>query len=254
MNAIKYLGTIIMIITFIQYGHSKESESPFGKISLTTAKEIASAQGKYVFIDFYADWCVPCKWMDETTYTDQRVINTLKTQFIPVKINIDDFDGYTLKEEYNVKVLPTVIVLDPSGRVIKRFEESLSPSKLNDVLVGIAGNSNQDINQNIVDQQKTNKELNLNDNRTNENPVAVKTDKSYRVQVGVFTDYANTLKLVDNFNETFNEPIVVMNSYLNNKTVYKVVVGDYKSYEQAETLRNKILNKMKIKGIIKTFE
>lgn len=254
MNAFKYFGIVLVLFSFVQNGLTKEHESPFNEISLTTAKEIANAQGKYVFIDFFADWCVPCKWMDETTYADQRVINTLKSQFIPVKINIDDFDGYTLKEEYNVKVLPTVIILDASGKVVKRFEESLSPSKLHDVLTEIAGITQEPMNQNISPQQSINKDLQLNDNRTTENPVTVKTNKSYRVQVGVFTDYANTLKLVDKLNATFDQPVVIMNSYLNNKTVYKIVVGDYEKYEEANDLKGIIFDKLNIKGIIKIFE
>jgi hypothetical protein len=42
--------------------------------------------------------------MDETTYADRRVLGALKADFVSVKVNIDDFDGFTLKEEYNVTV------------------------------------------------------------------------------------------------------------------------------------------------------
>ena len=254
MRIIKYIGILLVVLVFSINNFANNIESPFSEISITTAKEIASAQGKYIFIDFYADWCVPCKWMDETTYADKGVINTLKSNFIPVKVNIDDFDGYTLKAEYNIKVLPTLLVIDPKGKVIKRYEESLSPGKLKDVLMEIADNSTLEYNENITPEDLIKNDIKTNDNRTIENPVTVKTNKSYRVQVGVFTDYANTVKLIDNLNLKFDEPVIIINGYLNNKTVYKVVIGDYENYDNAEILKSKINEQFGIEGIIKTFE
>ena len=254
MNVFKYIGTLLVVLMLSANSFANSVESPFSGISITTAKEIASAQGKYIFIDFYADWCVPCKWMDETTYADKGVISTLQSGFVPVKVNIDDFDGYTLKAEYNIKVLPTLLIIDPSGKVIKRFEESLSPSKLKDVLTEIANNSNLEYNENINPENILKSNRNSNDNRTIENPVTVKTSKSYRVQVGVFTDYANTVKLIDNLNSKFEEPVIIMNGFLNNKTVYKVVIGDYETYREAEVLKSKINQQFGIEGIIKSFE
>ncbi len=250
MKVIKYIGTLLVILVFFTNNFANNTESPFSQISITTAKEIANAQGKYIFIDFYADWCVPCKWMDETTYTDQGVINTLKSNFVPVKVNIDDFDGYTLKAEYNIKVLPTILVISPNGKVIKRYEESLSPSKLKDVLLEIADNPANEYKENIKPEDFSKND----DNRTIENPVTVKTNKSFRVQVGVFTDYANTVKLIDKLNSKFDEPVIIINGYLNDKTVYKVVIGDYENYDNAEILKSKINEQFGIKGIIKTFE
>jgi len=256
---------LIVLILFSTSLLATKNDSPFESISLTTAKEMAQAEGKFVFIDFYADWCVPCKWMDETTYTDENVVETLRNGFVSVKVNIDDFDGYSLKEEYDVRILPTLIVLDQNGKVVKRFEESMSPSKLKDILVDIAGDSPR-----VVINHKTNvspKEIKKNDNRTfnngsnlkNDNrpldkTVIVKTNKSYRVQVGVYTDYANTLNLVDNINANLDEPVVVLNSYLNNKTVYKVFVGDYNDIDDARKLKNVISTKFGLNGFVKVFE
>ncbi len=266
MKLLNYSSNVlIVLILFSTSLIANVYDSPFESISLTTAKEMARAEGKFVFIDFYADWCVPCKWMDETTYADPKVINTLKSNFVSVKVNIDDFDGYTLKEEYDVRILPTVIVLDQSGKVIQRYEESMSPTKLKDILVGIAGEV-----QNPVLNHKTNvspKEIKKNDNRNFnngstlkndnrplENTVIVKTNRSYRVQVGVYTDYANTLNLVDNINAKLDEPVVVLNSYLNDKIVYKVYVGDFDNIDDARKLKEIISDKFGLLGFIKSFE
>lgn len=240
-----FLSIVLNISTF-----ANRTDSPFSDISLTTAKELAAVEGKLIYVDFYANWCVPCKWMDETTYADKKVISTLNSKYITVKINIDDFDGYTLKEEYNIKVLPTVLVLDESGRVIQRYEESLSPSKLSDVLEGINLNPKNDNNREMNVSP-----MSLIDNNNPENNTTVKTTTiSYRVQVGVFSDYANTEKMLTKLYENFNEPVVVLTSYLNDKTVYKIYVGDFKTLEEAEILKEEIERKFNMKCFIKSFE
>lgn len=247
-SAFQILSAIILSLMF---SISSYADSPFTDISLTTAKELASVEGKLIYVDFYANWCVPCKWMDETTYTDKKVISSLNSKYISVKINIDDFDGYTLKEEYNVKVLPTVIIMDESGRVIKRFEESLPPSKLRDVLDGISGNPTNDNIGGINVSPSS-----LIDNNSNlENNSTVKTTTiSYRVQVGVFSDYANTEKILTKLYENFNEPVIVLTSYLNDKTVYKVYAGDFPTIEEAEKLKIEIERKLGMKCLVKSFE
>lgn len=52
---------------------------------------------KFIFIDFYTTWCGWCKRMDQTTFTDNRIIQFLNTHFIPVKFNAEGFETVTYK-------------------------------------------------------------------------------------------------------------------------------------------------------------
>ena len=72
--------------------------------------------------------------MEEYTYTNQSVIERMNGNYVPVKVNIQSFDGFDLKNQYKVTVLPTIIVLDSKGRQVARYEESMSASKLSEVL------------------------------------------------------------------------------------------------------------------------
>ncbi|WP_438820273.1 thioredoxin family protein [Burkholderia lata] len=38
---------------------------------------LASAKGRPVMPDFYADWCINCRELERLTYTDPRVANEL---------------------------------------------------------------------------------------------------------------------------------------------------------------------------------
>jgi thioredoxin-related protein len=102
--------------------------------NVRVAIDRAAAEGKLVFLDFWADYCSPCKLMEKYTFTDPSVIERMNGSYIPVRINIETFDGYDLKAQYNVKLLPTIIVLNSKGKQVARFEESMSGSKLTAIL------------------------------------------------------------------------------------------------------------------------
>ncbi len=102
----------------------------FHKGNLKTAMAKAEKEGKHLFVDFYANWCAPCKLMDEYTFPDPELGKYMNENFISVKVDIDDFDGFAYKGQYNVKLLPTLMVLTCKGKEIGRAETGLVPSKL----------------------------------------------------------------------------------------------------------------------------
>ena len=56
------------------------------------ALESAKANGKPVIIDFYADWCIPCKELDKFTFTNKEVIDQFKN-FVTLKADLTYFQS-----------------------------------------------------------------------------------------------------------------------------------------------------------------
>jgi thiol:disulfide interchange protein len=96
------------------------------KESLDEAKKIAAKEKKIIFLDFWAEWCGPCKQMLKTTYQDKAVVERSK-QFVPVLINYDKQTA--LVKKYHVGQIPVVIFMDASGKVLKQTEPKLIDAK-----------------------------------------------------------------------------------------------------------------------------
>ena len=83
-----------------------------------SALAAASAAGKPVIIDFYADWCLPCKELDNKTFSDPRVIDGMD-RFIRLKADLtapDDAQTQALTKQYTIHGVPTIVFLDASGK------------------------------------------------------------------------------------------------------------------------------------------
>ncbi len=80
----------------------------------------ASRQEKPVFIDFYADWCAPCKELDKYTFTAPEIID-LARNFIMIKVDLtstEDPQTQALRKKYQVVGVPTLVFLRPDGQEI----------------------------------------------------------------------------------------------------------------------------------------
>ena len=83
--------------------------------SYWAAQKAARRSGKPLFIDFYTDWCGPCKYLDATTYRNAKFV-ALSRGWIMVKVNPEKSAlGRQLAEKYRVQGFPTMIFTDGSG-------------------------------------------------------------------------------------------------------------------------------------------
>ena len=307
--------------------------------NLTAAKQLAASEGKLYLVDFTAKWCMPCQWMEETTFSDQRVINYMKENYVAVKIDIDDFDGFAYKQLYEIKKLPSILIFNSKGVLLEQYTGSHAPSGLLKILeehnqpnnrikpgpTNIAATnvvaedpsinhrptrpaigSTQTVKENKpaptpkveIDKPaaKPNKPTTtrpaLNPPRKpasysvpNRKPapkkeitrptvkptvptkanttsitstptaapevmsdeglfkftVSRQAKDGFSVQVGVFADYGNVLKEVEKLDKAFDKDILVQISKLKTKTVYKVLVGQFRDHTTASAFKEVVI-------------
>ena len=112
----------------------------------TAALEKAKKEPKLIFVDMYADWCIPCRAMDATVYSDPSVASLLNNRFYAVKLDAESQDSIvcdgqkkTVKRCYfdvwELSVLPAFVLVAPKGLTILTVSDSMSPQDMKSLLL-----------------------------------------------------------------------------------------------------------------------
>ena len=83
---------------------------------INSAKEFDELveSGKNVLVDFYADWCGPCKMQAPIV----EAIAEENPDVVVAKLNVDDVDD--VAERFNIVSIPTLLIFK-GGELVKNF-------------------------------------------------------------------------------------------------------------------------------------
>jgi len=96
-----------------------------------SAFDQARSQGRPIILDFYAEWCVPCKKLDQRTFSDPRVRVALDGA-ARLKVDVTSYESpesLEIRRRHRVHGVPTTIVLDGTGVERLRFEDFFEPDE-----------------------------------------------------------------------------------------------------------------------------
>ena len=94
-----------------------------GEHSLTYDEALARAKehGKVVVIDFFADWCGPCKAFDRDLANAESGIATALEAVVFTSIDAEKGDGIELAKKYGVSGFPTYTMMNAEGELIESW-------------------------------------------------------------------------------------------------------------------------------------
>ncbi len=108
----------------------------FKHISFSEALELAKKEDKFIFVDFYTQWCGPCKRLAKGPFMDSVVGNYYNKNFINLKLDAEK-EGLHMAQQYQVSSYPTLMFINGEGEVIYRG----SGSRYGDNLVQLGENA-----------------------------------------------------------------------------------------------------------------
>jgi thiol:disulfide interchange protein DsbD len=80
---------------------------------------IANAKGKTVMLDFYADWCVACKELEQFTFSDADVKNALKdTLLLQADVTDNTAEDIALLNRFKLFGPPGIVFFNKNGQEI----------------------------------------------------------------------------------------------------------------------------------------
>ena len=120
----------LMSFVFLGKKPAADEGIQFKKISFEQALKEAKASNQLIFMDAYAEWCGPCKYMAANVFTDAEVGKLFNDKFINLKIDMEKGEGPALAAKYQVRAYPTLFFIDGDGNVVKKVLGAQPADKL----------------------------------------------------------------------------------------------------------------------------
>jgi thioredoxin:protein disulfide reductase len=118
---ISFSVLLIAIAAYALYPSQSNSINWESYSSDSIPTEINNKRG--IIIDFYADWCIPCKELDALTFSNDRVI-LQADNFYTFKADMTKSlspEVEELRKKYNIVGVPTVLIINSDGEEVERI-------------------------------------------------------------------------------------------------------------------------------------
>jgi len=101
-------------------------------LSWMEIKQKAKKEQKFIFMDCFATWCAPCKFMSKNIFTQSEVGDFMNKKFVNVAVQMDrtrDDPDYVkawyssskeIESEFSVTAYPTYLFFSPDGQIVHR--------------------------------------------------------------------------------------------------------------------------------------
>lgn len=200
---------IFYVLAFLLLGTVGElsAQMILFKGSFEDAVKKANEEKKDLFVDFYADWCEPCKMMAAQVFTLPEVGTYFNAHFICVQVDVEAKENGEIAKKYGVNVLPTMVFVNRDGKELRRITGVVSPSAFIREAKIVTGEA-LSFEQMYEKYKKKKKDVEIMQQLLLEAPGFIMTQQGYdrqkwgtRVE-SLFPEYLKMKKLEDMINES----------------------------------------------------
>lgn len=99
----------------------------FQDLTLEEGLAKAKKENKKVFIDVFATWCGPCKFLSKNIFIDEELGAFMNENFVSLKIDGEKGDGPQLMRDFKLSSYPTMLFLSPEMDLLKKLIGVVGP-------------------------------------------------------------------------------------------------------------------------------
>lgn len=125
-KALKWMVTVLLLLA----GGALRAQVRFETCSTDALHEKALRLGKPVLIDLHAEWCRPCRMMDQQVFAQKEVGEFINSRFVAARYDVDRKTGQALMKRYGNGAIPLLLVFSPQGQLLGRITGASSAGKL----------------------------------------------------------------------------------------------------------------------------
>ncbi|MBL8887097.1 MAG: thioredoxin fold domain-containing protein [Phycisphaerales bacterium] len=90
----------------------------FSDLTLEAATKQVEGTDKLVLMKFTAEWCMPCKAMDQTTWRDEKVVAWVKDHGVAIQVDVDKQPK--VSQSYQISAMPTMVMLRGGNEIARK--------------------------------------------------------------------------------------------------------------------------------------
>ncbi len=236
------IAVITLLILIFSMASHQVSYSQIEFTEVTNASEWeqlthkAKKSGKLIFLDVYATWCGPCKYLEKNVYTDPSVGEYYNDKFVNAKMDGETDFGAVFARDHQLEAYPTMFFLTADADLLARIVGVREAGPLKEIGETVKENSDKIA---YYEENFPQDNLNLEELRKYQSILSAlgQDDKANEVGAAILPGLSEE----DIMNPAYKDVILASSPDMHSK-VFKILVQHKDKFE--ETWSKEDLNKL----------
>lgn len=124
MNIPTKIRPVVGSLLLLLFASSAQATVNWLSPELEHLQQQAQQEDKLFLLYFSADWCAPCRWMEENTFQDPQLSGFLQANYLAAKVDLNNTNNKALQYQFDVDAIPTILVFATNGKLVARRNAS----------------------------------------------------------------------------------------------------------------------------------